>query len=150
MPLSDRFDQASEIESPPDFLERFPIGTLLRLEMSAFPMPFYVRIKGYSVDSERVIASVFSDFEENTSLDFYSKENYGRSLPRELNLIISTNNIGGLVVLTGQDYFRREPVLYPVASVSLHNSPLSIRDHFRMRTNSALGRSEEITVPASL
>lgn len=76
MPLSDRFDQASEIESPPDFLERFPTGTLLRLEMSSFPMPFYVRIKGYSVDSEGVIASIFSNFEENIPLDDYSKENY--------------------------------------------------------------------------
>lgn len=83
MPLSDRFDQASEIESPPDFLERFPIGTLLKLEMSAFPMPFYVRIKDYSVDSERIIASIFSNFEENIALDVYSEENFWRKLPPE-------------------------------------------------------------------
>lgn len=150
MPLSDRFDQASEIESPPDFLERFPIGTLLKLEMSAFPMPFYVRIKDYSVGSERIIASIFSNFEENIALDVYSEENFWRKLPQKLNLIVSTNNIGWLVILTGYDHFRGRSVIYPVASVSLHNSPLSVMDYFRMRTNSVLWRSEEITVPSSL
>jgi hypothetical protein len=95
MPLSDRFDStSSSLESPPDFLEHFPVGTELKLETSAFPMPFFVRIVDYAIDSEKITASVFIDFLQNDDLREYCRTRNKYFFPNACKLIIASDAIG--------------------------------------------------------
>jgi hypothetical protein len=120
MPLSDRFDStSSSLESPPDFLEHFPVGTELKLETSAFPMPFFVRIVDYAIDSEKITASVFIDFLQNDDLREYCRTRNKYFFPNACKLIIASDAIGWQIVLVGIDPLNSKNLRsYPVATVS--------------------------------
>jgi hypothetical protein len=94
MSLSDRFYPTSSLESPSDFLEHFPVGTELKLETSAFPMPFFVRITDYAKASEKITASVFIDFLQNNDLREYCETHYRHFFPNACKLIIASDTIG--------------------------------------------------------